>query len=339
MISRARQIVGNGVLGQVEAVAVREPGPGEALLRVHATSVNYHDLVGIDGGIPNLPVPRVPFSDASATVVAIGDGVTSVALGDPVIPGFFRHWQSGPPNKDAQSVVLGDQVDGTLQSHLVVPAQSLARAPAGLTHGERATLGCAGLTAWRSIVVEAGIRPGQTVVVQGTGGVSLFALGFAKMLGARVILTSSSDAKLERAGAFGADVLINYGTTPDWARAVMVATGGHGADLVVEVGGGATLGQAVRATRVGGHISIIGVLTGRSASDFPLNVVMSRNITMRGVTVGSTSDLAAMCRAIEQHGYRPVIDQMFDLESAHEAVEALRAQTHFGKIAVRIDVG
>ena len=337
MISRARRIIANGVLGPVDSVAVRQPGPGQALLQIHATSVNYHDLVGVDGGIPNLAIPRVPFSDASAIVAAIGDGVTGVAVGDAVIPGFFWHWQSGPPTRQAQSVILGDQVDGTLQSHVVVPAPSLARAPAGLTHEEIATLGCAGLTAWRSVVVEAGIRPGQTVVVQGTGGVSLFALGFAKMLGARVILTSSSDAKLERARALGADELINYRTTPDWARAVLAATDGLGVDLVVEVGGGATLGQAVRAVRVGGHVSVIGVLTGLKAPDFPLNIVMSRNITMRGITVGHTGDLAAMCRAVEQHGYRPVIDQVFDLASAHEAMAALRTQNHVGKIAIRID--
>jgi NADPH:quinone reductase-like Zn-dependent oxidoreductase len=234
-------------------------------------------------------------------------------------------------------VILGDHVDGTLQTHVVVSAASLVRSPAGMTHEEVATLGCAGLTAWRSVVVEAGIRPGQTVVLQGTGGVSLFALGFAKMLGARVILTSSSDAKLDRAKALGADALLNYRTTPDWARAVMDLTDGLGADLVVEVGGGETLAQAVRATRVAGHISVIGVLTGLRAPDFPLNVVMSRNLTLRGITVGNTRDLDLMCRAVEQHRYRPVIDRVFDLGSAHEAVQALRAQAHFGKLAIRID--
>ena len=235
------------------------------------------------------------------------------------------------------SVVLGDQVDGTLQSHVVVPAASLARAPAGLTHEAIATLGCAGLTAWRSLIVEAKVKPGQTVVLQGTGGVSLLALGFAKMAGARVIITSSSDEKLERARALGADVTINYRALPEWAGAVRVATDGLGADVVVEVGGGETLSQAVAAVRVGGHVSIIGVLTGWRAPNFPLAQVMSRIITLRGITVGSTADLSAMCRAIEQHNYQPVVDQVYDLAAAHEAVAAMREQRHFGKIVIRID--
>lgn len=334
--SAGRQILGNGVLGDVTRRMVAAPGFDEALLRIHATSVNFHDLVGIDGGIPNLPIPRVPFSDASATVAAIGDGVTAFAVGDAVIPSFFWNWQAGPPTRAGQSLVLGDQVDGTLQTHVLVPARSLVAAPEGLSHDEIATLGCAGLTAWRSLMIEAAIRPGQTVVLQGTGGVSLFALGFAKLAGARVIVTSSSDEKLERARALGANVTINYRTCPDWGSQVRRETDGEGADVVVEVGGGVTLGQAVSATRVGGHISVIGVLTGGRAADFPLAVLMSRNITMRGITVGSTADLAAMCRAIEQHGYHPVIERSYDLATAHHAIVALRAQRHFGKIAIRI---
>jgi len=336
-MSRARRIVADGVLGPGEVREVAAPGSGEVLLRVRATSINYHDLVGINGGIPNLPVPRVPFSDAGATVEAVGEGVSSWAVDDRVIPSFFQRWQSGPPTKAGQQVILGDQIDGTLQTRVVVPARTLVRAPSHLSDEEAATLGCAGLTAWRSVVVEAAMRPGQTVVLQGTGGVSLFALAFAKLIGARVIITSSSDEKLERAQALGADVLINYRATPDWSGAVQAATDGEGADLVVEVGGGATLAQAVRATRVGGHVSVIGVLSGLRAPDFPLNIVMSRNITLRGITVGSTGDLAAMCQAIEQHGLRPVIDRTFELDMAHEAVAALRAQQHFGKVAIRVD--
>ena len=332
-----RSIVSDGHLGNVQSRAVPAPGAGEALLRVHATSLNFHDLVGIDGGIPGLPVPRVPFSDASAVVEAVGDGVSVVAPGDAVIPSFFSRWKSGPATAAALSVILGDQVDGTLQSHVVVPAASLARSPVGLSHEAIATLGCAGLTAWRSLVVEAAIKPGQTVVLQGTGGVSLMALGFAKMAGARVIITSSSDDKLERARALGADVTINYRTTPEWAGAVREATDGLGADVVVEVGGGETLGQAVASVRVGGHISIIGVLTGWRAPNFPLAQVMSRNITLRGITVGNTVDLSAMCRAIEQHQYQPLVDHVYDLAAAHEAVAAMREQRHFGKIVIRID--
>ena len=234
------------------------------------------------------------------------------------------------------SPVLGDQVDGALQTHLCLPAASVVRAPSGLNHLEIATLGCAALTAWRSVVVEAQVQPGQTVVLQGTGGVSLAALAFAKMLGARVILTSSSDAKLARAKQLGADVLINYRTTPDWSAAVLEATAGAGANLVVEVGGGETLGQAIKAARLGGHISVIGILTGYQAASFPLAMVMSKNLTVRGITVGSVANLDAMCRAIELNGYRPVIDQVFDLDHAHDAVATMKKQGHFGKIVIKI---
>ncbi len=335
--AQARYVIEDGVLGAVTARSFTMPLAGEVLLRVHATSVNFHDLIGVAGGIPGVPIPRVPFSDASATVVALGDGVTAFAVGDHVIPSFFLNWPAGGPTRQAQSVVLGDQVDGTLQSHLVVPVRSVARAPGNLSHEEVSTLGCAGLTAWRSVIVEASIRPGQTVVLQGTGGVSLFALGFAKMAGARVIITSSSDAKLERARALGADVTINYRENPEWAALVRRETDGEGADLVVEVGGGATLGQAVAAARVGGHISVIGVLTGAQAPHFPLAVLMSRNITMRGIMVGSTDQLVEMCAAIERHDYHPVIDSSYELATAHEALAALRAQRHFGKITIRVD--
>ncbi|WEK38474.1 MAG: NAD(P)-dependent alcohol dehydrogenase [Candidatus Brevundimonas colombiensis] len=336
MTRRARQVVGDGRLSPVLVQPMPEPGPGELLLRVHATSVNYHDMIGVRGGLPGLPVPRVPFSDSSATVEALGPGVEGFHVGDAVIPSFFLEWRSGPPTRRALGRILGDHLDGTLQSHLCVPAQAVARAPSHLSHQEIATLGCAGLTAWRSVVVEAGIRPGQTVVIQGTGGVSLFALGFAKMLGARTIITSSSDEKLERARALGADILVNYRRTPQWSRAVIDATDGQGADLIVDVGGGATLGEAVRAVKTGGHLSVIGVLTGLSAPDFPLNRVMARNATLRGVTVGSTADLQAMCRGVEHCGYRPVIDSVFNLETTHEAIEALARQKHFGKIVVEV---
>ena len=339
MTARARQIERNGVLAPTIERPIPQPRAGELLLKIHATSLNYHDLVGIDGGIRGLPVPRVPCSDASATVLAVGEGVKHFAADDAVIPNFFLKWRSGPVARDMMSPVLGDQIDGALQTHLCLPAASVARAPAGLNHLEIATLGCAALTAWRSVVVEAQVQPGQTVVLQGTGGVSLAALAFAKMLGARVILTSSSDAKLARAKELGADVLINYRTTPDWSAAVLAATGGEGAHLVVEVGGGETLAQAVKASRLGGHISVIGILTGYQAASFPLAMVMSKNLTVRGITVGSVANLEAMCRAIEFNGYRPVIDQIFDLDHAHEAVATMKKQGHFGKIVIRIADG
>jgi len=335
--SRFRNVVADGELGPVETRPAAEPGFGEALLRVRATSLNYHDWIGVNGGIPGLLVPRVPFSDASAEIVALGSGVKGWSAGERVLPSFYLDWYSGRPTQAARSRVLGDQVDGALQTHVVVPANSLVRTPKHLSDVEAATLGCAGLTAWRSLVVEAGMQPGETVVLQGTGGVSIFALGFAKMLGARVIITSSSDEKLKRARALGADVCINYRENPEWHRNVLDATGGLGADLVVEVGGGATLGNAVQAVRHDGHVSIIGVLTGFAAPDFPLAVAMGRNVTLKGVTVGNTSDFAKMCRAMEQHEMRPVVDSTYTLETVDGALRAMEAQGHFGKIAVTID--
>ena len=336
MQGRARLIEQNGVLSPTVERPIPSPKAGEVTIKIHATSINYHDLIGIDGGLPGLPMPRVPFSDASATIVATGDGVDDFAVGDRVVPAFYPDWPRGPITSGVMTPILGDHVDGTLQTHLAISAKSIARAPAGLSHEEIATLGCAGLTAWRSLVVEARVQPGQTIVLQGTGGVSLAALAFGKMLGARVIITSSSDEKLARAKALGADVLINYRTTPNWHEAVLEATNGVGADLIVELGGGTTLGNSVRAVKTGGHISVIGVLTGFEAASFPLAIVMRKNATVRGITVGSVADLDAMCRAIEVNGYKPVIDSAYDLDSAHEAVAAMREQAHFGKIVIRI---
>ncbi|MYL96403.1 zinc-binding dehydrogenase [Novosphingobium sp. FGD1] len=333
---QARQIIGDGVLSGVIQRDVPSPRSGELLLGVHATSINFHDLIGIDGGIPGLPVPRVPFSDASATVLEVGAGVEGFAAGDRVIPCFFLKWERGPVDAGLMQPVLGDQVDGALQTHVCVPARAVVHSPANLTHEDIATLGCAGLTAWRSVVEEAQIRPGQTVLLQGTGGVSLAALAFARMQGARVIITSSSDEKLERARALGAHETINYRDQPDWHTAVLDMTDGKGVDAVVEVAGGETVGKAIQATRVGGHVSVIGVLTGFESATFPLALVMQRNLTVRGVTVGSREHLDAMCRAIEINGYDPVIDSIYDLGTADDAIAHVRGQSHFGKVVIRV---
>ncbi len=311
------------------------PARGQALLRVRATSVNFHDYLNVIGAMPRLPFPRVPFSDACAEVVAVGADVTRVAVGDRVAPNFFVRWQGGRPSAEACSVVYGDQIDGCLQSYMCAEADSLVKAPAYLSDLEVATLGCAGLTAWRSVGVEAGVRAGDVVVVQGTGGVSLFALGFAKMLGAKVVLTSSSDEKLQKAAALGADHLINYRTTPDWEREVVKFTGGRGADLVVDVGGADTFARSVRATRLDGHISIIGALTGADKIEFPMATAMARNVTIRGITVGSRAHFEGMCRALDANEYHPVVHEVFEMEDAACALELMKSQTHFGKIVIR----
>jgi NADPH:quinone reductase-like Zn-dependent oxidoreductase len=311
----------------------RQPGPGEALLRVTATSVNYHDVIGCMGGIPRLPLPRVPFSDCAAEVEAVGPGVTRVKPGDRVSANFFPGWIGGRPEPSAMGVVFGDQIDGFVQSSATVPADSLVLAPAHLRDAEIATLGCAGLTAWRSVVVEAGIKAGDVVVVQGTGGVSVFAVGFAKMLGATVILTSSSDEKLEKGRALGADHLLNYRADPDWDRRVWEITGGRGADLVVDIGGADTFPRAVGASKMDGHVSIIGVLSGVTP-EFPLVQVMQKNLTVRGITVGNRTQFEAMNRALTAHQWRPPVDRVFELEAANDALALMQSKTHFGKIVI-----
>lgn len=333
MPARAMVLNANAQPLALEQREPRAPGPGEALLRVKATSVNYHDFVGCMGGIPRLPLPRVPFSDCAAEVEAVGPGVTRVKPGDRVSANFFPAWQGGRPDPSVMGVVFGDQIDGFVQSSATVPADSLVLAPPHLTDAEVATLGCAGLTAWRSLVVEANVTAGETVVVQGTGGVSVFAIGFAKMLGATVILTSSSDEKLEKGRALGADHLLNYRADPDWDRRVQEITGGRGADLVVDVGGADTFPRAVAAAKLDGHVSIIGVLTGVTP-EFPLVQVMGKNLTVRGITVGNRSQFEAMNRALTAHSWRPPVDRVFELEAANDALALMASKTHFGKIVV-----
>ena len=332
-MSRAMVLQANAQPLVLEKREPRQPASGEALLRVKATSCNYHDYVGCMGGIPRLPLPRVPFSDCAAEVEAVGPGVTRVKPGDRVSANFFPNWQGGRPNPSVMGVVFGDQIDGFVQSSATVPADSLVVAPPHLSFEEIATLGCAGLTAWRSVVVEAQTKAGDVVAVQGTGGVSVFAVGFAKMLGATVILTSSSDEKLEKARALGPDHTINYRETPEWDRRVQEITGGRGADLVVDVGGADTFPRAVSAAKLDGHVSIIGVLTGVTP-EFPLVQVMGKNLTVRGITVGNRTQFEDMNRALTTHGWRPPIDRVFELEAANDALALMASKSHFGKIVI-----
>ena len=231
--------------------------------------------------------------------------------------------------------VPGDHIDGYACEYATVPALALTRSPAGYTHAEAATLPCAAVTAWRALMVNGPVQPGETVVVQGTGGVSVFALQFAKAAGATVIATSSSDEKLDRLRALGADQLINYRETPKWARSVLEFTDGEGADHVVEVGGSGTLGQSLHACRVGGHISMIGVLTGVQG---PVSTatVMSKNIRLQGISVGSRRHQLDMVRAIEATGLRPVMDRHFPLDAIAEAFRHQASGQHFGKIILDV---
>lgn len=320
-----------------ETANIPTPRRGEALVRLAATSVNFHDVIRIRGGYPDLPLPIIPFSDGCGEVIAVGEDVSRVKPGDRVMPNFFPGWIAGPVDANVRASVYGDQINGTLQSHLCTDAAALVPAPAHLSDLEAATLGCAGLTAWRSVIALGAARPGDVVVIEGTGGVSLFALAFARMAGARTIVTSSSDDKLERARALGAHDTINYRATPDWAAEVLKLTGGEGASHVIDIGGPDTLPQAIKAAKVGGRVSIIGARSGLEREPiFPVRTVMKKNVTLSGLSVGSRSDFEAMVAAVSVHGLKPVISEVLPVDRVMEAVELMESQKHFGKIAISI---
>jgi NADPH:quinone reductase-like Zn-dependent oxidoreductase len=311
-----------------------KPGPGEVRLRVRATSLNYRDLLVTTGRYnPKLPLPLIPFSDACGAIDALGPGVTKWKVGDRVCGLFMPHWVAGRLTEARAKTALGGGVSGVLAEQVVLPADGVVAAAAHLSDEEAATLPCAALTAWHALVTSGGVTAGDSVLIQGTGGVSLFALRFARLLGARVIGTSSSDAKLERAKALGLSDGINYRTTPDWGDAVRKLTGG-GVDHVVEVGGAGTLPQSLRAVRTGGTISLIGVLTGGGEVN-PVPVVM-KSVRLQGIYVGSGEMFEAMNRAVALHQLRPVIDRVFPFAEAVAALRHLESGSHFGKVVVRV---
>lgn len=310
------------------------PGPGEILVRVHASSLNFHDFAVVTGRIPAAN-GRIPMSDGAGEVVAVGEGVTAFKAGDHALSLFFPNWVTGGPAFERMGSVPGDHVDGFAAEYVAAPASAFTRLPAGWSFAEAATLPCAALTAWRALMVEAQIKPGDVVLTQGSGGVSIFALQFAKAAGATVISTSSSAAKLERLKALGADHLINYKETADWGQAAAVLTGGRGVDVVIEVGGAGTMAQSLQAIRIGGHISLIGVLAGW-AGEVPTAVAMSKNVAIKGVTVGSREHQEAMIRALEATGIRPVIDSSFALDKIADAFAHQASNKHFGKICLEL---
>jgi NADPH:quinone reductase-like Zn-dependent oxidoreductase len=284
---------------------------------------------------PKLRLPLVPVSDGAGVVEAVGDGADRFKPGDRVVTVFFQGWLEGEPTTEKLATGLGAHLDGVLCEYRVFDQSGLLPLPDYLSDAEAAALPCAGVTAWSAIVRLGSIKPGDMVLVQGTGGVALFALQFAKLIGATVILTSSSDAKLIRAKELGADHLINYRTEPDWSRSVKSLTNGRGVDLVVEIGGAGTLEQSIRAVRVGGTIAMIGVVAGAAASAIPLPLVVMRQVRMQGVTLGSRADFEAMLRACNRVRLRPVLDECrFAFEEVPAAFARLKAGEHFGKIAV-----
>ena len=311
-----------------------KPKAGEVLVRVRASSLNYHDFNVALGGIPT-PDGRIPMSDGAGEVVAVGEGVTKWKTGDRVISLFFPNWQSGQVEAAGFASVPGDGADGFGCELYAGPETAFTRMPKGWTFDEAATLPCAALTAWRGMYVETRTKPGDWVLVQGTGGVSIFALQFAKATGARVIATSSSQAKMEKLRALGADHVINYKETPDWGKKAFELTGGRGVDEVVEIGGPGTMAQSINACRPGGHISLIGVLTGVSG-EVPTAALFSRNITLSGITVGSRRHQEDMVDAIDATGFKPVIDSRFPLDQIAAAFAHQASQQHFGKIVLTI---
>ena len=309
-----------------------EPGPGEVVVRLSAASINYRDLATVTMMAPSRPL--IPLSDGAGVVEAVGDGVTRVRAGDLVMPSFFPHWIAGRPTPQ-RLAALGGALDGVACEAIAITAEGVTRAPTGWDAAESATLPCAAVTARRGLIVEGKLTPGETVLVQGTGGVSIFALQFAKLAGARVIVTSSSDEKLERAKAMGADATINYRQTPDWATAARELTGGRGVDHVVEVGGADTFQQSIRACALGGSIAVIGVLSG-FVKDLNVAAMFGGNLHINGITVGSREHVEQMVSAIEIAKLKPVIDRRFPLEQLPQALALMQAGGHFGKVVIDI---
>lgn len=313
------------------------PGPREVLVRMKAASLNYRDLMTVLGEYnPKLTMPRIPFSDGVGEVIGIGDQVTRVQPGERVASAFFRHWVDGVLTPEKAISALGDRIDGVLAEQVLLHEDGVVHVPACLSDEEAATLPCAALTAWHALTAGPGLKPGDTVLIQGTGGVSIFALQFARLAGARVIATSSSDEKLDRVRTLGASDGINYRHVPDWDRRVIELTAGQGVDHIIEVGGAGTLAKSLQAVRIGGRISLIGVLTGKTGEINPLPILF-KNACVQGIFVGSRVMFEAMNRAIEVSGLRPVIDRAFGFEQAPDALRYMQSGAHFGKIVLRFD--
>lgn len=334
-MTRAWHLDGLGI----ETLALRphhagEPGHGEVRVRMAAAAINHRDLGIAAGAYPN-PKGVIPFSDGAGTIAAVGAGVTGFVPGDAVITCFYPWWESGPATAANHRASLGCEIDGVLAEEVVLPAAALVHAPRSLTALAASTLPCAGLTAWTALFTEGHLAAGQTVLIQGTGGVAVFALQLARMAGARAIVLSGDPAKGRRAESLGAERVIDYRRHPAWAAQVIEATGGAGVDLIVELGGQDTLPQSLECVKVGGRISVIGVLSGLVAA-IPVPPILFRHIHLTGITVGHRADLARLCAAIDANAIVPVIDGEFAFSEAHRAYAALAQGRHFGKLVVAI---
>jgi NADPH:quinone reductase-like Zn-dependent oxidoreductase len=323
-------------LTQVERPDPNKPGHRQVLVKVRACSLNFRDL-GIVRGSYRMPVREniIPLSDGSGEVVEVGPGVTRVKAGDRVAGNFFQRWPGGEPAPDVHTSALGGGTDGMLAEYAMLEEDGVVKIPAHLSLEEGATLPCAGVTVWNAMMEHAKLKAGDTVLLQGTGGVSIFGLQFARALGIAAIITSSSDEKLKRAKTLGATHGINYKTTPDWEKAAVEFTGGRGVDHVVEVGGAATLSRSFHAIRVGGKITMIGGLSG-GATELNPGLIFARRANVQGISVGSTQMFTAMNRAIEVSAIKPVINKVFGFADAQAAYRHMASGAHFGKIVIRV---
>jgi len=313
-----------------------QPAPGQVLIKVHSVSLNYRDLLVVLGKYnPRLALPRIPCSDGAGEVIAVGDGVTRWKPGQRVAGIFMQNWIEGAPNAEKQRRALGGDIDGMIAEYVVLDQSGLVEIPQRLSFEEAATLPCAGVTAWNSVVHAGHIKAGDTVVIQGTGGVSIFALQFAKTMGARVLGTSSSDEKLGRAHKLGLNSGWNYRKNSDWAAWVLEETGGVGADLVVEVGGAGTLAHSLKAIRIGGVIAQIGILS-QSSEPLAIAPILHKQVHLQGIYVGSRVNFEEMIKAIVANSVRPVVDEVFAFHHFKNALKAMEAGSRFGKLVVSV---
>lgn len=326
----------------LSALEIRErpdprPGPGQVVVDVKACSLNFRDTLVIAGTYSGASKKTggVPLSDGAGTISAVGEGVERFQVGDRVAGAFMPGWVDGPLTAALQAGSLGGDVDGMLAQKVVLPATGAVRIPDHLSFEEASTLPCAGVTAWYALFVGGSVKPGDTVLLLGTGGVSIFALQFAKLAGARVIITSSDDGKLERARELGADHTINYAQEPEWQQQVLALTHGQGVDHAVEVGGPGTINRTLEAVRFGGSIALMGVLTGL-ADEVATGLILHKNIRIQGTYVGSVNMFEAMNRAIALHQLKPIVDQTYAFDQAADALRALKAGQHFGKLVIKV---
>ncbi len=334
---RVFQIEGDWGMDHLKLSTRPEPkaGPGQVVVKMKASSLNYRDLVVPNRGYGSHTgtLPLIPVSDGAGVVAEIGPGVRRVAVGDRVCPTYFQRWVSGEPDLERLTQSLGGPIDGTMTDCMCLSEEGVSKLPAHVSDIEAATLPCAALTAWSALVTCTNTQPGDRVLVQGCGGVALFAVAFAKMLGAHVTVISSSDERIARVKAMGADAAVNYRTTPEWAKATRDITAGRGYDLILELGGEKTLPQSLRCIRPGGTVAMIGILSG-SAMATSLGLIITRQVRLQGVTVGHRDGFEAMLRAIDQHQIKPVVDRVFAFAELKEAMAYLQSGAQFGKVCL-----